>query len=142
MEDDLLINFSNIDFDSEESEIINREYWDEKVGIEPMKSIDKIYKHIIKIDENIKLNYTVGYIGFMNKNKIDNFIVLNPKVEWVSFNIRIKNAEEWYNNLINNNIDCYAIGKKSKRLKLRIPHTRIDTELNKIDDLIIQSFSN
>jgi hypothetical protein len=78
MEDDLLINFSNIDFDSEESEIINREYWDEKVGIEPMKSIDKIYKHIIKIDENIKLNYTVGYIGFMNKNKIRARLVRIP----------------------------------------------------------------
>lgn len=142
MEDELLINFSNFDYDSEDSEVINREYWEEKVGIESMKSIDLISKYISKIDENIKLNYTVAYIGFIYKSKIDNFIVLNPKPDWVRFSIRIDNPEEWYNKLMKNGIDCISIGKKSKRLKLRIPHSRMDEELSIIDGLITQSFNN
>jgi len=142
MEDDLLINFSNLDYDNEDLESINREFWEEKVGHDSMLIIDKILECIKNIDENLKLNFTVGYIGFIKNNKIDNFIVLDPKSEWIRFNIRIKNPDYWFNNLKQKGIDCYGIGKNSKRLKLRIPNNKIDSDLNIINDLILESYNN
>jgi uncharacterized protein with ParB-like and HNH nuclease domain len=142
MEDDLLINFSNVNYDTDEVEIINRQYWDEKVGIEPMKVIDKVYSYIKIIDEELELNFTIGYIGFIKKNKIDNFIVLNPKNDWIRFNIRVKNPDRWFTILKDQGVDCYGIGKNSNRLKLRIPHEKIDYQMKIIDDLITESYTS
>jgi len=141
MEDELLINFSNSDYEGDEIESINRQYWDEKVGTDVMSNVDKICIHCKKLDENLNLNYTVGYIGFSNKNKIDNFIVIIPKNEWISLNVRIKNPEEWFNTLSKKGIECLSIGKNSKRLKIRIPHQRIESDLDQIDDMITESYT-
>jgi hypothetical protein len=141
-EDDLLINFSAKDYDSLEEEKMNRIYWEDKVGADVMKNLDKVLDSLHKIDENLKFNYTIGYIGFVVKNKVDNFLVLNPKSEWVRFSVKVKNVEHWHNVLIENGIDVISIGVNSKRLKFRIKNNSISDQMGKILDLLFESYNN
>jgi uncharacterized protein with ParB-like and HNH nuclease domain len=141
-EDDLLINFSAKDYDSSEEEKMNRIYWDDKVGVDVMKNLDKVLASLHGIDENLKFNYTIGYIGFVVKNKVDNFLVLNPKSEWTRFSVKVNNAEDWYSVLQDKGIDVISIGTNSKRLKFRIKNDSISDEMVKILDLLFESYNN
>lgn len=141
-EDDLLINFSAKDYDSLEEEKMNRIYWEDKVGADVMKNLDNVLEYLHKIDENLKFNYTIGYIGFIVKNKVDNFLVLNPKLEWVRISVKVKNVEHWHNVLIREGIDVISIGVNSKRLKFRIKNDSISDQMEKILDLIFESYNN
>lgn len=141
-EDDLLINFSAKDYDSLEEEKMNRIYWEDKVGADVMKNLDNVLEYLHKIDENLKFNYTIGYLGFIVKNKVDNFLVLNPKLEWVRFSVKVKNVEHWHNVLIREGIDVISIGVNSKRLKFRIKNDSISDQMGKILDLIFESYNN
>jgi uncharacterized protein with ParB-like and HNH nuclease domain len=141
-EDDLLINFSAKDYDSSEEEKMNRIYWEDKVGVDVMKNLDKVLASLHGIDENLKFNYTIGYIGFVVKNKVDNFLVLNPKSEWTRFSVKVNNAEDWYSVLQDKGIDVISIGTNSKRLKFRIKNDSISDEMVKILDLLFESYNN
>jgi len=141
-EDDLLINFSNKDYDSSEEDKMSRQFWEDKVGVEGMKVIDRILEFALKIDENLNLNYTVGYIGFISKSKVDNFLVVNPKTDWVHFSIKVKEPEYWYSNLQEKGVDVISIGKNSRRVKFRIKNDKISEEIVRIEDLFTDSYTN
>ncbi len=141
-EDDLLINFSNKDYDSSEEDKMSRQFWEDKVGPEGMKVIDRILEFVLKIDENLNLNYTIGYIGFISKSKVDNFLVVNPKTDWVHFSIKVKEPEYWYSKLQDKGMDVISIGKNSRRVKFRIKNDRIIEEIQKIEDVFIDSYTN
>jgi len=141
-EDDLLINFSNKDYDSSEEDKMSRQFWEDKVGVEGMKVIDRILEFALKIDENLNLNYTVGYIGFISKSKVDNFLVVNPKTDWVHFSIKVKEPEYWYSNLHEKGVDVISIGKNSRRVKFRIKNDKISEEIVRIEDLFTDSYTN
>jgi uncharacterized protein with ParB-like and HNH nuclease domain len=141
-EDDLLINFSAKDYDSSEEEKMNRMYWEDKVGVDVMNNLDKVLASLHGIDENLKFNYTIGYIGFVVKNKVDNFLVLNPKSEWTRFSVKVNNAEDWYSVLQDKGIDVISIGTNSRRLKFRIKNDSISEEMGKILDVLFESYNN
>jgi hypothetical protein len=141
-EDDLLINFSAKDYDSSEEEKMNRMYWEDKVGVDVMNNLDKVLASLHGIDENLKFNYTIGYIGFIVKNKVDNFLVLNPKSEWTRFSVKVNNAEDWYSVLQDKGIDVISIGTNSRRLKFRIKNDSISEEMGKILDVLFESYNN
>jgi hypothetical protein len=141
LEDDLLINFSNNDFEANE-EVASRQYWNDAVGSENMKVVDDIHQLLIKIDEKIDLNYTITYVGLLYNEKVDNLLVMHPKREWTRFSVRVDDLDKWTEKLISNDIDVIPPGKYRKRIKFRIPHNQNIHNLKIIEELLNYSYEN
>ncbi|MFN5674853.1 MAG: DUF262 domain-containing protein, partial [Bacteroidota bacterium] len=95
LQDELLINFSNRDFENSDDEASNRDYWEEKASSEAMNITDLCINLIKEIHADMSYNYTHSYIGIDKKGKPNNFVVFLPKQSFIRAEILISDTARW-----------------------------------------------
>jgi hypothetical protein len=113
LQDDLLINFSNKDFDNSDNEISSRDFWDEKASSEALNITDSCIKIINEINPQISHNYTHCYIGLNKNNKANNFVFFVPKQSFVRAEVLVSESNKWSQELTNSGFKVNSIGKRS-----------------------------
>ena len=145
MEDDLLINFSNKDFEDNDSENCDRTFWEEKSTNSTLPIVDKCFEFLSEFNTDIKPHYTQAYIGIKMNNKVENFVIFLTQHGFVRAAIRVKDVDKWVNILEENNIQIVGIGKnsvkESKRIKLRITHDNIEKNYKIIKDILETAYN-
>jgi uncharacterized protein with ParB-like and HNH nuclease domain len=134
MQDELLINFSNREFDDGENEASNREYWEEKASAEALNITDACINIIKDLDPEMGHNYTHTYIGVNKKGKPFNFVVFLPKQTFIRAEVLINDAKKWSEDLNNSGFKINSIGKKG-RLKFRIDKDNASFHKEKLKEL-------
>ncbi len=134
LQDDLLINFSNRDFENSDDEASNREYWEEKASSEAMNIADTCLNLIKEIDPDMSHNFTHSYIGINKRGKPNNFVVFLPKQSFIRAEVLISDAQKWSEDLNNHGFKINSIGKKG-RLKFRIDKDNVSFHKEKLKDL-------
>jgi uncharacterized protein with ParB-like and HNH nuclease domain len=141
LQDELLINFSNRDFENSDDEESNREYWEERASSEAMNITDTCISILNELDPEITQNFTHSYIGLSKRGKPNNFVVFMPKQSFIRAEILVKDSNFWTDELTRNGFKVNSIGKYSGRLKFRIDKDNISFHKTKIKELFAQSMS-
>jgi uncharacterized protein with ParB-like and HNH nuclease domain len=136
LEEDLLINFSDLEPDEIEIEIADRSYWIAKAPKESLEIVDQCLTEMNAFDTELTLNYIQRYIGISKKGKVNNFVIFVPRQNFVWTTIRINNIEYWVEELSINNFKVLSIGKKRKRLKFRITCENIQNNRMVLSNLL------
>ncbi|MCB0494442.1 MAG: HNH endonuclease, partial [Cyclobacteriaceae bacterium] len=118
-EEDLLVKFADDGFE-EESEELSADYWLRRSGPEGMAIVNQCAELLREIDKSIMLTYKVGYIGVNVSGKPRNFVLFNPRSEFVRVNIKVSNGDDWIEKMKKMKIHFLSTGKRSGRLKFRI----------------------
>lgn len=78
-EEELLINFSELEPEDQELETKDRTYWIERAGLLSVGIVDDCLNIIHAIDKGITLNYNQSYIGLAHQNRSKTLRSLYPK---------------------------------------------------------------
>ena len=145
LEDDLLINFSNKDFEDNDSENSDRTFWEEKSTNSTLPIVEKCFEFLNEFNTDLKPHYTQAYIGIKLKNKVENFVIFLTQHGFVRVAIRVKDVDKWINTLEKNNFQIVGIGKKtvkeSKRIKFRITYDNIEKNYPIIKDILETAYN-
>ncbi|MEO5905875.1 MAG: HNH endonuclease family protein, partial [Saprospiraceae bacterium] len=139
-EEDLLINFSDLEPDEMDDESADRNYWANRS--EPMLSlVDKLMQYLNTIDPQLALNYNARYIGISKQGKVQNFIIFAPKQNFIWCSAKVQNPENWKQELINNSYKYLSTGSRYKRIKFRITQNNLEQNRNTIEKLLYNAYN-
>lgn len=139
-EEDLLINFSDMEPDELEFEGVDRNFWESKAE-HTLKLVDKQIQHLKSIDSELGLNYNARYIGISKKGKVNNFVIFAPKQNFVWCSIKVTDPEQWVNELEDNGYKVLSIGPKMKRIKFRITTKNLENNYSVLYSLLTKAYS-
>jgi hypothetical protein len=140
-EEELLINFSDLEPDEVEGEIADRSYWTAKAPDGILKILDQCLIVLNSVDRDLALNYSQRYIGIAQKGKANNFIIFIPKQNFVWTSVRINDIAYWVSQLTSNNYKILSVGKQGKRFKFRITSNNIQNNRAILDKLLQAAYS-
>ena len=72
--------------DDEDEEILepaDRAYWEARSSKDTLQIADQILSMVKSLDDAYTLKYNIGYIGLARNGRSNNFIVMNPKKNWL-----------------------------------------------------------
>ena len=140
-EEELLINFSNMELDNIESETRDRSYWDEKSNKESLKILDDCIGIINEFEPKLSLNYTKAYVGLTQGLKRQNFSIFIPKQSFIKAKIHVSENESWYKKLEDSNFAVNSIGKHG-RINFRIIKEDIINQRTLLKDLFEAAYGD
>lgn len=141
-EEELLINFSDLELDDVEIEAKDREYWIDRASQEGIEMVDECLKLLNEIDRDLMLNYNQSYIGISQKRKTNNFVIFLPKQNFARAEILVNNVDVWIDKLKSNNFKIVSIGKRNGRLKFRIDRKNILSDSQILKEIFKESYES
>lgn len=141
-EEELLINFSDLELDDVEIEAKDREYWIDKASLEGIEIVDECQKLLHEVDRDLMLNYNQSYIGISQKRRANNFVIFVPKQNFARAEILVNKVDDWINKLKNSNFRIVSIGKNSGRLKFRIDRKNIVSDSLMLKEIFEESYKS
>jgi len=141
-EEELLINFSDLELEDQEVIVKDRGYWIEKGRETGIEIVDVCLKLLNEVDPDLNLNYNQSYIGLSHKKKTNNFVIFLPKQNFLRVQTMVNNAENWANQLKANGFKNVSIGKRNGRLKFRIDKSNIASSSQIIKEIFKNSYES
>lgn len=141
-EDELLINFSNRELVENDSEVQDRNYWDEKSSKESLDVLDECLKIINEFQPRLALNYTQNYVGLTQGVKRQNFVIFLPKQAFVRAEIIVKDTQAWIGNLESSGFKFNSVGSRSGRIKFRISRENLLSNRTLLKELFRKSYED
>lgn len=139
-EEDLLINFSDLEPEDQETETKDRSYWIEKAGILGVEIVDGCLSIIHKIDKGVTLNYNQSYIGLAYQNRSKNFALFVPKDTFTRTSISLPDSNKWVDILSARGFKAISIHKRNGRLKFRISKENMKNESELLNEIFKESY--
>jgi predicted transport protein len=108
-----------IDEDEGVQEPADRTYWEERSSKTTLAMADHLLELVKSFDNGFALKYNRGYIGLARNGQPNNFVVLNPKKNWLRINVRLEHSDEIQSRLDEAGLDVMGYGKFG-RYKIRL----------------------
>ncbi|MCZ8022455.1 MAG: DUF262 domain-containing protein [Cytophagales bacterium] len=140
-EEDLLINFSELELDDLEAEERDRNYWLDRSGEVGISIVDNCLSILKGINTAIELNYNQSYIGLTVNNKTRNFALFVPKQNYARTSISIPNPDKWVEKLTELGLKSISINRRNGRLKFRIEKSELPGISSILETLFKESYS-
>lgn len=141
-EEELLINFSDLEIDDVNSETKDREYWIDRGRQKGIEIVDDCLRLLNEIDIDLTLNFNQSYIGISHRGKTNNFVIFIPKQNFVRAQIKINNVENWMDQLKNSKFKMVSVGKRKGRLKFRIDKSNITLNSHMLKEIFNESYKS
>jgi len=139
-EEELLINFSDLEPEDIEVEAKDRNYWLERSGIIGMEIVDNCFNMIKEIDSGVNLNYNQSYIGLTYQNKPKNFALFVPKDSFARTSISLPDSKKWVEHLNSSGFKAVSIHKRNGRLKFSISKVDIQKSSGLLKEIFRESY--
>lgn len=139
-EEDLLINFSDLEPEDQETEAKDRGYWIEKAGLLGVEIVDDCLNIIHKIDKGVTLNYNQSYIGLAYQNRSKNFALFVPKDTFTRTSISLPDSNKWVDLLSARGFKAISIHKRNGRLKFRISKENMKNDSELLNEIFKESY--
>lgn len=138
-EEELLINFSELELEDQEAETKDRAFWVERSGILGVEIVDECYQLIHEIDHEVHLNYTQSYIGLSYQSKTKNFALFVPKDTYTRISISLPDSSKWVDIVTARKFNTVTINKRNGRLKFRINKENLRNDSKLLSDILKES---
>jgi predicted transport protein len=139
-EEELLINFSDLEPEDQEIETKDRQYWIDRAGLTGVEIVDECLKIIHQIDKGITLNYNQSYIGLAYQNRSKNFALFVPKDTFARTAIALPDSNKWVEQLTTKGFKSISIHKRNGRLKFRVSKENLKKESNLLIEIFKESY--
>jgi uncharacterized protein with ParB-like and HNH nuclease domain len=139
-EEELLINFSDLEPEDQETETKDRVYWIERSGLVGVEIVDSCLNIIHEIDKGVTLNYNQSYIGLTYQNRSKNFALFVPKDTYTRTSISLPDSNKWIDLLSSRGVKAISIHKRNGRLKFRISKENIQNDSKLLKDIFKESY--
>lgn len=139
-EEELLINFSDLEPEDQETETKDRAYWIERSGLVGIEIVDSCLSIIHEIDNGVTLNYNQSYIGLTYQNRSKNFALFVPKDTYTRTSISLPDSNKWIDILTSRGFKAISIHKRNGRLKFRISKENIQDDSKLLSDIFKESY--
>lgn len=123
------------DEEDEPVEPTDRNYWEAKVGKQPMEIVDSAMDLVRSIDPAFSPKYNKGYVGFARNGQPLNFAILLPKKEWVRVLMRLDRSEEMQARLEQEGIDLLDYDARNQRYNFRLAKGDVQTHAALLTEL-------
>ena len=105
-----------VDDDEEVTASVDRSYWEKRVSVEALLSVDKMLGFIQRFEPKANLNYNLSYVGLAINGQSNNFVSFTPRKSGIRVRIRVEKTGETDSKLENSGISivdykqqCYRI---------------------------------
>ncbi|MEQ8302906.1 MAG: DUF262 domain-containing protein [Cyclobacteriaceae bacterium] len=139
-EEDLLIKFAEDGIEDEDDEEINESYWIKQGSEKSMAIVKKCEEMLKQLNKNLRLTYKVGYIGVADGNRAQNFVLFNPRNDFVRINIKVSDTKHWIEQFEKAQIKFLSKGRREGRLKFRLTQEDITNKTSFIHDIFSSAF--
>ena len=138
-EEDLLINFSELELEDQEVETKDRAYWIERSALTGVDIVDGCLSIIHEIDKGVTLNYNQSYIGLAHQNRSKNFALFVPKETFARTSISLPDSNKWVDLLASHGFKAISIHKRNGRLKFSISKENLQNSSKLLKDIFKES---
>lgn len=129
-----------IEEDEEVAEITDRKYWEKQVSKLSLEIIDEIFNLLKEINPNISPNYRKWHIGIFIDKRVRNFVVLEPKKNWVklAFYTRFEIYEEFKEELEKSDLKTEGYNSKYNVFQINLQQK---SDVKKNEELLKSMFA-
>ena len=110
------ISLGLIDDDEEVTATVDRSYWEKRVSVSALESVDKMLQFIQMFEPKAVLNFNQSYVGLIVDDRINNFATFTPRKSGIRVNIRIEKTEETDQELENAGVSILDYKKNCYRV--------------------------
>lgn len=124
--------------EDEEALEVDRSYWETKKGTPAtVKMADELLEIIKNFDSLLKLKYNKFYIGLVQNNEPNNFVIFRPRKNRLNVEIRLEKSDEIQNELEESGIDLLDYNSRYGRYRVRLGKA----DIKKHEELLIKYFT-
>jgi hypothetical protein len=129
-----------IEEDEEVAEITDRKYWERQVSKTSLEIVDEIFNLLNEINPNILPNYRKWHIGIFIDKRVRNFVILEPKKNWVklSFYTRFEIYEEFKEVLEQSDLKTEGYNSKYNVFQINL---QLRNDVKKNEELLKSMFA-
>ncbi len=110
-----------LDEDGGEDEVVDRAYWERRVGKATLESTDSLVGLVNEFAPNMVLKYNKFYMVLADKNGQPNtFVIFRPKKDWVRFEVRLDRSDEIQAKLEEAGVDDMGYDTRRGRYRIRL----------------------
>jgi hypothetical protein len=125
------------DEDEDFAQPADRNYWEDKSSKEAMALSDTCYDMLKTISPIITPKYNRHRISTVDGNRVNNFVVIRPKRNFIKIEVKVEPLDTWFDKLEEVGLTVFESGKKYGLLIFRLTKN----ELTKNKELIMDLFS-
>jgi len=123
--------------EDEEALEVDRSYWETKKGTATtVKMADELLEVIKNFDSSLELKYNKFYIGLVQNNEPNNFIIFRPRKTKLNVEIRLEKSDEIQNELEESGIDLLDYNSRYGRYRVRLGKA----DIKKHEELLTKYF--
>lgn len=123
--------------EDEEALEVDRSYWETKKGTTTtVKMADELLEVIKNFDSSLELKYNKFYIGLVQNNETNNFIIFRPRKTKLNVEIRLEKSDEIQNELEESGIDLLDYNSRYGRYRVRLGKA----DIKKHEELLTKYF--
>lgn len=123
--------------EDEEALEVDRSYWETKKGTTAtVKMADELLEKIKNFDSSLELKYNKFYIGLVQNNEPNNFIIFRPRKSRLNVEIRLEKSDEIQNQLEESGIDLLDYNSRYGRYRVRLGKA----DIKKHEELLTKYF--
>lgn len=119
-----------------ESEGYDREYWNNRVSEDIMKTVDEIMEIVKEYTPQYELNYNKYYVGLAKNGSADNFISFNPRKKYLRLNLRINQNSQLEQEMLQKGFDMQEYDKRVEKYRIKISEDILNEHIDNIRQLI------
>jgi len=83
-----------VDEDLEVQQPATRTYWEDRSSREVLAIVDDLHAMIKTLDKDLELKYNRHFIGLARNGKPDNFVVFQPRKQWLRLGLALSQSHE------------------------------------------------
>ncbi len=123
--------------EDEEALEVDRSYWETKKGTATtVKMADELLEILKNFDSSLKLKYNKFYIGLVQNNELNNFVIFRPRRNRLNVELRLEKSDEIQNELEESGIDLLDYDNRYKRYRVRLGKA----DIKKYEELLMKYF--
>lgn len=123
--------------EDEEALEVDRSYWETKKGTATtVKMADELLEIIKNFDSSLEFKYNKFYIGLVQNNEPNNFIIFRPRKNRLNVEIRLEKSDEIQNAFEESGIDLLDYNSRYRRYRVRLGKA----DIKKYEELLTKYF--
>jgi len=114
------LSLGMVDEDEEIAEVTDRGFWVDKTSKKTLAMVDELCDMVKTFDPELELKYNKFYIGLAKNGSPNNFVVFNPKKNFIRIEPRIIKSEETQERLETAGLDVMDYDVRWGRYRIRL----------------------
>jgi len=130
--------------DDAETEVTDRNYWEQRGSKNTVVLVDEIFGMVKSMapDSKFELKYNKFYIGLLQNEQINNFVIFRPQKTSVRFDLRIPKTKEMDDKIESKGLNVIPYDNQWKRYRINLNKEDITKHKEFIMELLKIGYDN